>query len=270
MPIKIKGSTSGSTMLSAPDDGGTEVAIELPGKASVLRGNIDSNVTYQIGATGDYSTINEALEEISKYQTVYTNAGITVTLNLQAGFVMAEQVLVRGIDLGWITITGTDAENSITHTALTIDFTTDDYGVEAYPAFGVSKGGTLPQIGQLFRMSSGTTPGDGKHGVMAVGSGSSAEILSGAGVQDAGSYGIYAYKSSTIDADGANSSGAGTTGIIASQGSTINAVATNAQGLGTYDYTVATSSIIDVSGAIGSPTYSQTVNTWTANGWIGK
>jgi len=235
-----------------------------------VKNGLTSNVTYQIGATGDFLTINTALKYLSKVQPDYDNAGITVTLNLEAGFVMTEQVLVRGIDLGWITITGTDAETSITHTALTIDFTTNDYYFISYPAFGVSKGGTLPQIGQLFRMSSGTTPGDGKHGVFTIGSGSSAEVLSGAGVQDAGTIGIYASSGSTINANGANASGAGSTGIVAQSASTINANGADAQGLGTYDYGVSDSSIIDVSGAIGSPTYSQTVNTWTANGWIGN
>lgn len=281
-----------------------------------VKNGLTSNVTYQIGSTGDFLTINTALKYLSKVQPDYDNAGITVTLNLEAGFVMTEQVLVRGIDLGWITITGTDAETSITHTALTIDFTTDDYGFISYPAFGVSKGGTLPRIGQLFRMSSGTTPEDGKHGIIAVGSGSSAEVLSGAGVQDAGTNccycvycaninckdsifsgagtngvaatqgatinaysvdasgagdtGIFSHSGSTINAYGVDASGAGTYGCFANQCSIINAYISNAQGSGTYDYYVMDSGIIDISGAIGSPTYSQTLNTWTDSGWIGS
>ena len=75
---------------------------------------------------------------------MYKQSGVTATINLKAGFVMAEQVLVRGIDLGWITIVGEDAETIITHTALTTGFNGH------LPAFGVDKGGTSPVIGQLF------------------------------------------------------------------------------------------------------------------------
>ena len=110
-----------------------------------------SDITVTVGTGGDYPTINAAREYLSKLQPVYDSAGITATINLLSGFTMAEQVLVRGLDMGWVTITGADAETTITNTALTTDFTTADYGFSSYPAFGVSKGGVLPRIDQLFR-----------------------------------------------------------------------------------------------------------------------
>jgi hypothetical protein len=157
---------------------------------------------------------------------------------------MAEQVLVYGLDLGWITIVGADTETVITHTALTTDFTASDYGYSAYPAFGVSRGGVLPRVGQLFRFNVSGVGGD-KHGVMAIGAGSSADVLDGCGVKNAGDVGIVASKGSTINAVGANASGAGSFGIDVYHGSTISANWTTG-------------------------TLKQTANTVTANGIIFK
>jgi len=197
-------------------------------------------------------------------------------------------LLVRGLDLGWITITGADAETTITNTALTADFTTADYGFDSFPAFGVSKGGVLPRIDQLFRFDVANTYSD-KHGIMAVGAGSSADVLAGAGVNDAGYYGIYASRGSTINAyaayasgagargiiatngstinaDGADASNAGSYGIYASRGSTINAYAADASGAFTYGIYAKGGSTVNAAGATG--TLSQTANTLTSNGII--
>jgi hypothetical protein len=178
---------------------------------------------------------------------------------------MAEQVLVRGLDLGWITITGADAETTITNTALTTDFTTADYGFDSYPAFGVSKGGVLPRIDQLFRFDVANVGGN-KHGIMAVDAGSSANVLAGAGVNDAGTYGIYATRGSTINAYVADASGAGSYGIYASRGSTINADSADASGAGTHGIGAYNGSTINADGATG--TLSQTANLLTSNGII--
>jgi hypothetical protein len=185
----------------------------------------ETSITLTVGSGGDYTTLNAAVKDAyRKYKPIYDNTGITVTINLLSGFVMQEQVLVRGLNLGWITITGEDAETIIDNTSLTVDFTTTDYGFSSYPAFGVSKGGTLPRIDQLFSFNVAGV-GGGKHGVMTVGAGSSAEITASKGVKNAGVYGIYATQGSTINAYSANASGAGSYGIFATQGSTINAYA---------------------------------------------
>jgi hypothetical protein len=236
-----------------------------------------AGLTVTVGTGGDYPTINAALEYLSKLQPVYDFAGITATINLLTGFTMAEQVLVRGLDMGWVTITGADGETVITHTALTTDFTTADYGFDSYPAFGVSKGGVLPRIDQLFRFNVANVGGN-KHGIMAVGAGSSADVLAGAGVNDAGTYGIYAFRGSTITAEGANASGAGTTGIYASRGSTITAEGVNASGAGTNGISAASGSTINAYAADASSagTYGisavdgSTINAYTATGTLSQ
>ena len=210
-----------------------------------------SNITIDVGAGQAYTTINQALEYLSGFYPKYIKNGVTATINLKAGFVMAEQVLVRGIDLYWVTIVGEDTETVINHTALTIDFTTGDYGSEAYPAFGVSKGGTLPRIGQLFRFNVAGVMGH-KNGVMAIGAGSSAEIMSNKGVKNAGYNGIYATRGSTIHAENAIASGAGYCGIFATRGSTISAQGANANGSGHDCITATRGSTIHAENAIAS------------------
>jgi len=245
----LSGTNTGDQDLSGKADKATtytetEVDGLLDAKASLQA----ADILVTVGTGGDYPTINAALEYLSKLQPVYASAGITATINLLTGFVMAEQVLVRGLDMGWVTITGADAETTITNTALTTDFTTAVYGFDSYPAFGVSKGGVLPRIDQLFRFDVANVGGE-KRGIMAVGAGSSADVLAGAGVNDAGTDGIYADNGSTIYAEGAVASGAGSYGINASSGSTINAEGANASGAGTYGILATRGSTINAGGA---------------------
>ena len=228
----------------------------------------NTNITVNVGAGQTYTTINQALESLSRFYPRYKKSGVTATINLKAGFVMAEQVLVSGIDLGWITIVGEDAETIITHTALTAAFNGTNY-----PAFGVDKGGISPVIGQLFRFNVEKVGGD-KHGLMTWGAGSSANVLGGKGFIGAGTFGIYAVYSSIINADSANCSNAGITGIYADRDSTINAFNAIVQnqttgtarirvGAGSH---IGAANIITTGGTV--PVFSQAVNTLTGQGII--
>ena len=250
----------------------------------------ESNITVNVGAGGEYTTINQALEYLSGFYPLHKATGVTATINLKAGFIMNEQVLVRGLNLGWITIVGEDAETIITHTALTTAF----YG--SYPAFGVGKGGTSPVIGQLFRFNVEKVGGS-KHGLMTVGAGSSADVLPSKGFIGAGAYGIFAADGSTINANSANCSNAGDVGIYAINASTINANSANCSNAGAYGIFANVSSTINAINAViqnqttggvrvlinyGSviaatginttggtvPTFSQAVNTLASNGII--
>lgn len=227
-----------------------------------------TNITVNVGAGQTYTTINQALEYLSGFYHMYKKSGITATINLKAGFVMEEQVLVSGIDLGWITIVGEDAETIITHTALTIAFNGTHY-----PSFGVDKGGTSPVIGQLFRFNVAKVGGD-KHGLMTFGAGSSADVLDGKGFIGAGSVGILAARSSTINANGANCSGAGANGIYATECSIINAYIAiiQDQSTGTARISAAFGSHIQANNIITTggttPIFSQAANTLTFNGII--
>ena len=204
---------------------------------------ITTNITVTVGSGGQFSTINQALEYLTKIYPTYKSSGVTATINLLAGFVMAEQVLVRGLNLGWITITGADAETNITHTALTTSFNGTNY-----PVFGVDKGGTSPVIGQLFRFNIEKV-GGAKHGLMAFGAGSSANVLYDKGFIGAGAHGIYALNGSTINANSANCSNAGSSGIYALNGSTINANSANCSNAGAHGIASSTASTINANSA---------------------
>lgn len=226
-----------------------------------------TNITVNVGAGQTYTTINQALEYLSGFYPMYKKSGITAIINLKAGFVMAEQVLVSGIDLGWITIVGEDAETIITHTALTTVFN------GGYPAFGVDKGGTSPVIGHLFRFNVEKV-GEQKHGLMTTGAGSSADVLAGKGFIGAGAYGIFANSASSINAYGANCSNAGSIGIFSDGVSSINATGALVQNQTTGPARIAvglgsTVVIVGLNTTGGTvPVTSQALNTLTANGII--
>ena len=203
---------------------------------------LSTNITVDVGSGQTYTTINQALEYLSGFYPKYKKSGVTAPINLKAGFVMAEQVLVSGIDLGWITIVGEDAETIITHTALTTAFNAN------YPAFGVDKGGTSPIIGQLFRFNVEKVGGQ-KHGLMTFGAGSSAEILPAQGFIGAGTYGIFAIFASIISANAANCSNAGNSGVHALEASIISANGANCSNAGTYGIQAGQASIISANGA---------------------
>ena len=232
---KVKGPASAVDGNLPVFDGATGKIIK---DAGIALNPLTSSVTLKVGSGEQFPTINAALEyAVKKYYPIFLSGGTKprVTIQLQAGFVMAEQVLVESLDLSWITITGVDAETVINRSALTT------YLGRGYPAFGATNGGFLPIIGQLFNMDTSGTASD-RHGIVAF-SNSRAIVLDGCGVKNAGAFGIYAVRSSTINANSADASGAGSYGISAVRGSTINA-----------------------EGATG--TLNQTKNTLTANGII--
>ncbi len=202
--------------------------------------SLRENVKVTVGAGGDFPTINAAVLRLSRFT---PDLEVTAEVELQSGFVMEEQLFVEGLNLGWITITGVDAETVIDEPSLTrvLD--------GRYPAFGVKGGGTLPAIGHLFRFSSKGDVASNRDGVFASGAGSSVNILAGCGVQDAGSHGLFAAEGSTINATGAAANGAGGHGLFAAEGSTINATGADASGAVNYGLHAAHGSTINAQNA---------------------
>lgn len=242
---------------------------------------LTSDVTITVGSGGDFPTINAALEyAVKKYYPIFLSGGTKprVTIQLQAGFVMAEQVLVEGLDLSWITIIGADAETMITRSALTKNLKGE------YPAFGVLRG-ALPFINQLFNMDSSGDSAN-RDGIFCYQGRCS--IGPACGIKNAASYGLLVSHSSIVNANNVNMSGAGYCGICAStastidagsanisgsnlgiyalDGSTINAKNTNASETASYGICIASGSIINATSATG--TLNVTANTLTSNGII--
>ena len=191
------------------------------------RQELTGNITVLVGETGDFPTINDALENIvALYYPKYISGGNCpkVTIKLLPGFIMAEQVLVESLDLSWITITSDEPETLVVRSALTTQGPSHNFGGPfSWPVFGAYNGGFLPIIGQLFNMDSS---GSGAylphtHGVF-VFNNSRAIVLSGCGVKHSITN-IYAVNSSIVEASGANLIESSNASIQATNGSIVNA-----------------------------------------------
>lgn len=172
-----------------------------------------TDITVTVGAGGDYLTINAALEDLSaKYYPAYIAGGFTATVQLLSGFVMAEQVAVKGVDLGWITITAIDPVTTIDTAGLVDDYSVGS-GVKA--AFSGLSGAVLPNIGVLFAM--GAAGADDYPGIFLY-EHARATVLPGAGFQDAKGSGMMIVNGSSAIADNAIFSGASGHGISLDNG----------------------------------------------------
>ncbi|MFW6040165.1 MAG: right-handed parallel beta-helix repeat-containing protein [Gemmatimonadota bacterium] len=177
---------------------------------SVLDAPQVDNVTVTVGDSGHFSTINEAIKHLSRRRPAYKTGGWTATINLLSGFTMEEQVLVRAINLGWITITADDATVPITRSALTTSM------AGSFPAFGSWEDGVLPRIAALFDMDTSGS-GTDRHGVYARQGGRAyiPDALGTAGVRNAGGVGVFAEYGGLIEMRGADFTGAGSHGMAA-------------------------------------------------------
>jgi hypothetical protein len=197
----------------------------------------NTNVTVTVGSGGDYATINEALEYLTEtYTPAYTSNGFTATVSLLAGFVMAEQVLVSGVDLGWITISGVDAETTITRSTLITSFE------GRTPAFGGKDNATLPVIRQQFNMD---TSGIASNQTGIYLTDNSTAIFASGGIKNAGREGIFLRHGSSIIAPSCDFSGALNTGLCLLYNCTASAYGINISNSGNYGICCVNNSTVD-------------------------
>jgi hypothetical protein len=185
--------------------------------SSKIQKLLTSNLTVTVGSTGDFPTINSALDYLQYFKPL---DGVNATITLKAGFVMAEQVFVIRQDLGWITIQGEDAQTTIRRSALT----NVPEGTTSRPAF-YANNGCLPTIKQLFNMD--TTGVSGSTGIQLYYN-SFAFITSGKGVKNAGASGLLVNNNSKAYANGADFSYASDHGVVADNTSSITFMNGNA------------------------------------------
>lgn len=156
-----------------PHTSGTFATDLAAGRWAVHQGDgklLGASVTYTVGASGDFSTINDALEFVSEYRPVYSSAGIRVTIQLQSGFAMAEQIICDGIDLAFVTITAVAATVSVDPTSFSASILVAEYSTApVYPAIAAVNGGRTPLIDVQFVMSSTVSS---RIGCLAYGAGS--------------------------------------------------------------------------------------------------
>jgi hypothetical protein len=178
--------------------GAKDIFCTLPaGVAGKATETFEEAITVTVGTAANFSSIGEAIAYLSHLQPAYDHGGIPATIELQTGFVMAEQIAVSGIDLGWITITSVDPEVEIDETAITAVF----FGLTAL--ISVSSG-TGPNIACLFANATGTAINTG----IAVINGSIL-IAPGCGVPGCAGSGLYVEGTSRVMANDSVFSGGG-------------------------------------------------------------
>lgn len=146
----------------AGDDGGYGIGYNgstVGDTLDELSAKHDAAKTYTVGVGGDYTTLNQALAGVTAiFGPIYKQGGIAIILQLMTSYQMNEQVIVDGIDLGWITITSVEPMVRINHLAVTEVLTAND---ATTPAFGGRNNATLPIIGTLFNYDSNAVARDG-------------------------------------------------------------------------------------------------------------
>src|SRR5690554_165190 len=180
-------------------------------KAEVL----EADTVVTVGSNGDFGTISMALTMFTRTFPYYVQNGLKAEIRLLSGFVMEEQVLIKGLDMGWITITSEDAEVMVNRSALTTPFTGN-----VYPLFGAEENAVLPVIDVLFNMDNSGTA-SGRHGFV-IRDNSRAHFKEGAGCKNAGDRGLHVLNASVVCADGVIFSGAGSDGVVATGSSTVS------------------------------------------------
>ncbi|KGJ15129.1 hypothetical protein [Paracoccus sanguinis] len=173
----------------------------LAARTRILKERVDllslrASVQVTVGTGGQFSTINDALAYLSERRPAYVAGGFTASIRLLAGFVMREQVVVSGVNLGWARIESVDAEVQIDRAYLTQAIS------GRYPAFCARDGGFLPTIAVLFTMMA-TGSGLSRDGIFVV-SGGGVSVEVGKGVKAAGGCGIFASTGSVVSANAAD------------------------------------------------------------------
>lgn len=175
----------------------------LAARTKILKDRVDllsqrADVEVTVGTGGQFATINEALAHLSERRPGYKPGGFVASVRLRPGFVMREQVIVAGANLGWIRIISDDAEVQIDRAYLTAAIGAE----QRYPAFSARGGGQLPSIEALFTMMA-TGAATRRDGILVM-DGGGVTIAAGKGVKAAGSNGITAMTGAVVSANGAD------------------------------------------------------------------
>ncbi len=280
-------SSSASTATTQAGIATTQAGIATAAAASIPE-LITTDITVTVGPTGDFASINEAIEELNLYRRGYVGAGLRGYISLQAAFVMREQVFAKyGVDLSWMVINGGTVTVERSYMTQQIE-TLSNY--PWYPLFCAFYGGKLPQLANAAFTLDTSGSSTNRGGLYVIGAGSSC-IVKSASFLNCPVYSYFAYRGGNITVEGGAGDGSNT-GLVASQGGSISAYAGNYAGCtsrGVYalqggritldtvnarigasnsasDIVVATGGIIQVTGGTGG--LSQTANTLSSSGII--
>lgn len=177
----------------------------------------NGNVTLTVGTNGDFAQLSDALTYASK---IHAILGVTVTIQLLTGFVLAEQITIDR-DLSFTKITSADASVSVLGSAITatnisapahlneVDSSLGYSAVSLKCVFAIINGGKSPIIDCLFAVDmtgAGTVTGIGAY------NGSAVTVKQGCGITGA-SMNLYLLENCTGACAGANFGGGLVTAI---------------------------------------------------------
>lgn len=158
------------------------------------------DITVTVGNDGDYQTINQAINYLSKKNKQNDKKS---EIRLLSGFVLREQILVNGQNFGHIKIISDDETVKIENTRFIPNIKLPAYGsyveTNLTAVFGANNYGVLPVIGCLFDMNGST----GVSGVFCVANGGRVKIEKGCGCINAKGGVMLAYQNGSIEAMGA-------------------------------------------------------------------
>ena len=111
--------------------------------------NVFADKVVTVGADGDFTTINDALNYLSMFYPLYKANGIKCEISILDGTIINEQIWVERIDLSYITITSAAANNTVqVDVTGWTGITHDTRGNK--PFFSGEHGARLPCIACLF------------------------------------------------------------------------------------------------------------------------
>lgn len=218
-----------------------------------LERQTDASFEITVGPGGQYATLNDALERLSIMAPRLKPAAVIATVRLLTGFELAEQVIIRGLNMGWVKIISDDPTVLIRRATLVTAVTTEEG--DYYPAIAALDGATAPVVSALFSMTAEGNSAS-RVGVMAV-NGGRIVVSAACGVQSAGAYGALSVIGGTISAEAADFRNAGLDCIRASRAATISARLATLTGAGANGATANRSAAIDCESAVitGAATY---------------
>jgi hypothetical protein len=163
-----------------------------------ILGGVIGDVSIPIGASERFTTLNSAIDAV---ETLKSINGTTITLELETGFTVAEQVIVtNGEDLSNIKITSVDAQVTVDRSTIT----TTTGSLDGFQGLGTwigvfmaGNGSTLPRIGTIFAFDAGGAANWQRSGIF-ITNGSKCIVEPNCGIHDTDGSGAFVRYSSTL------------------------------------------------------------------------
>ena len=162
----------------------------------------DTSVVITVGNNGDYKTINEAIAYLSRKKLKYNNSGFKAEILLKSGFTISEQIFVKNIDLGFITISSEDEVVKADCTNFKQNVYEEPYGDSGYPVNSASiftgyGNAVIPNINILVDMQNTTSAQAGTSGICLI-YGATGRIERKKGFVNSGSTGVFILEASRL------------------------------------------------------------------------